>query len=248
MFVIRKTGSQVKLQGKRSVEKTLVDGQKGISIEVIMTHCMVQVVTIFRCKKSIRRGIDFTRIIHPRVVRTHPTGQSQPIGNIPFERSIECITLHIILEQLSIGNPIRIFHAINEFQTPKLFAVTQTSIITLVKLILTDIISSRKQIDADQRIVIDTLHQCIPRILLHISSTQIERQLFRQKHGGIPQGKIITVVDIVGNNAPRVYRSGLITLGTSGDANRVRFIKPGLEKIFGVITMGGGNQLLTPTH
>ena len=62
---------------------------------------------------------------HSRVVRTHPTGQSQPIGNIPFERSIECITLHIILEQLSIGNPIRIFHAINEFQTPKLFAGTR---------------------------------------------------------------------------------------------------------------------------
>ena len=99
--------------------------------------------------------------------------------------------------------------------------------------------------------MVDTLHQRVARVLLHVGGAQIERQLVLHELGRVAQREVVAVIDVVGDDAARVDRSGreigLVALRTGGDAQRVGHVEARLEEVLRVVAARRG-QLLAPAH
>ena len=54
--------------------------------------------------------------------------------------------------------------------------------------------------------MVNTLNQRIAAVLLHVGGSQIERQFILDQRGRVAHREIIAVVDVIGNNTPRIDR------------------------------------------
>lgn len=111
--------------------------------------------------------------------------------------------------------------------------------------------SPRGKGNGNQRVVVEALHERVTLVLAHVGSAQVERQLVLDELRGIAEGKVVPVVDVVGDDAARIERSGreigLVHARTTRNRDRIGLLEAGLEEIRGVVR-GRGRELRAPAH
>ena len=251
ILVVGQARTEVELHGEGVVPEALVDRQQRIGIEVAVARRVVEVVSVFRSEEQVRRSRDLARVVHHHVVRAHAAREAQPVEQVPFQRRMERIAVRGILEDLAVDHPVGILDAVDEFQAPELLAVTQIRVVALVDLIFPDIVPAREEVDADERVVVDTLNQRVAAVLLHVGGTQVERQFVLDQFGRVAHREVVTVVDVVRDDAPRIDRCsreiGLVALRTARDADGIGLVESRLEEVLRIVGRGSG-EFLTPAH
>ena len=251
VLIVEDARTQVERQGKLVVEETLVDRQQGVGVEVVVVDLVVLVVAVFGSEQLVGRGIDLARIVHHHVIGAHAPREGDPVGNVPLERGVERIAVRRILEQLAVGDPPGVLDAGDELQGPELLHIARRGVVTLVNLVLGDVVAAREEVNGNQRVVVEALHERVTLVLAHVGSAQVERQLVLDELRGIAEGKVVPVVDVVGDDAARIERSGreigLVHARTTRNRDRIGLLEAGLEEIRGVVR-GRGRELRTPAH
>ena len=251
VLVVHEARAEVELQREPVIDEPLVDAQQGVGIEVVVVHLVVEVVAVLRCEEGVRRGVDLARVVHRRIVGPDAAHDADPVGDVPLERGVEGVARRRVLEELAIDHPPRVLDAGDEFQRPELFLVSGRGVVTFVNLVFADVVAAREEIDGDQRVVVETLHQRIARILAHVGGAQVERQLVLDELGRVAHREVIAVVDVVGNRAARVERSGreigLVALRAARDRDGVGGVESRLEEVARIV--GGRRvELRAPAH
>ena len=231
--------------------KVFVELGEGLGIELTVAHVAQAVVAVLGSIKRIGRGEEFLLIFVAALVILHAARDIQPRGDAPVERNSCLVALLVVDEALTLGLPVGVLHRDVVVVWPVLHGEVSARVIALIIAQLGKVVTSGKQIDRHQRIVVLALADHV--LLLdggeHIA--QIERHAVVKEVGGVAQAHVVAVVVIAVDDALCVCGSerqiGLVLVGTSAQTHRVGDVSTRLEEIGGLVT-ARRFQFLAPTE
>ena len=236
--------------------KSLVDIDQHVAVDLLVLGLRDAVEAVFRTLGQLREGrsIEFFRIVVVAVVDAETAGNIEPVEHVVRECSVQHVTVFVVFAQVAVVDPIGVLHRhAGIAHGPVLRIETAGGIVTLVHLDIAPVIAARKDISADQRVVVGTLVGHVAVFLHHIAGTHVEFQFVVEERGGIAEREVVSVVTVVGDDTARIDRRGreigLVLFGTCRERHALGTRYAGLKIVVaGIVAhVVGTVQAVAPT-
>ena len=237
-------------QAPHLIVPVFIDGGKSLSEILLVLMMLIAIVAILRGKLQVGTCIVFRLVLYIIIIVLHTSGQRQPVGDIPLQRSRQGIAQLVVGEVVALGNPIGVLHRHSLTSVrPVLHGKVTVGVVTLEILNSIPVGTGGEQIQRNQRVEILSLRNHVVLLDARHHVAQVEGHLVVEQLGGIAHREVVTVEVVVVDNTTGIGGTqreiGLVFVRSGRERQRVSEIGRCAEEV-GRVEVAWSGEFVAP--